>query len=193
MQILRALLFSAATVLGGCMTLLPPIESEPVTCPVEKLPPVNIALRDEAYTYNDRERLQWMIESMESHSFVTAADYWEDSYPIRIAFTDVQKNPEPFEWKDFPAMIVRVFVPMVVPIPARDKGSYRARVFYQHGEMFTRSYDYDYRYKTFLWYAPSYSMPPQPVLDDFAKRLLRDICGSIIMKPTSSPSLPGSI
>jgi hypothetical protein len=193
MSLIRTLMLASTVMLGGCMTLLPPIESEPVTCPVEKLPPVNLALRDEAYTYNDQERLQWMIKTMKSHSFVSGADYWADNYPIRIAFTDVQKNPEPFEWKDFPAMMVRVFVPMVMPIPARDKGSYRVRVFYQHAEVFTRSYDYDYRYKTFLWYAPSYSMPPKPVLDDFAKRLLRDICGSIVVKPTDSHSLPGSI
>ena len=193
MPLIKALVLAITIMLGGCMTLLPPIESEPVACPVEKLPPVNLALRDEAYTYNDLERLQWMIKTMKSHSFVSAADYWADSHPIRVSFTDVQKNPEPFEWKDFPTMMVRVFVPMVFPIPTRDTGSYRVRVFYQHAEVFTRSYDYDYRYKTFLWYAPSYSMPPKPVLDDFAKRVLRDICGSVVMEPINTPLLPKPI
>ena len=167
------------------MTLLPVIESEPVSCPVERLPPINLALRDEAYTIGDQQALKWVIDEMKSHSFVTDVDYWNDSYPLRVSFTDVQKEPKPFGWKEFSSAMIGMFGGIIMPVPAHDERTYRVRVFYGYDEIFTQSYSYDYHHKAFVWYSPSYMKPPRPIMQDFAKRVLKDICGSIELAPES--------
>jgi hypothetical protein len=176
----RTGLLAAFVFLGGCITLLPPIPSDPVACPVDRLPPINIAIRDEAYTYRELERIKWLKAAMKQQPFVDEVDFWAGHLPLRISITDVKRDGGDISLLDIPRLFITIFGAVVVPVPAHSTGTHRVRVLYLQEEIFTQSYSYDYRHKSFLWYEPSYSRPPKPVIDDLASRILRDLCDSIV-------------